>query len=156
GGLRIPLIVRWPSHVAGGKISDQPVINTDWIPTLLELAGLPPPSGLDGISFAPLLMGRGTAPSRSFFWHFPHFTNQGSRPSGAIRQENWMLVEYYDEDAAELYDLSKDIAERQNLASQFREQTAKMRVALASWRNQMNAQTNAPNPKFDLARFREL
>ena len=81
GGLRIPLIVRWPGRVPANKVVDAPVVNTDWIPTLLELAGQPAPSGLDGVSIAPLLLGQGPAPERRFCWHFPHYNNQGARPS---------------------------------------------------------------------------
>jgi arylsulfatase A-like enzyme len=156
GGLRIPLLVRWPGHVPAGKITDAPVINTDWLPTLMELAGLPAPSGLDGISFAPLLTGRGSAPERSLFWHFPHYTNQGSRPSGAMREENWMLIEFYDEDAAELYDLRHDIREMRNVAAQQPERVARMQEALAAWRKQVNAQGNKPNPNFDVTKYRQL
>ena len=79
GGLRIPLIVRWPGHVPVATVVDDPVINTDWTATLLEMLGRPVPAGLDGLSFAALLGGRGPAPARKFFWHFPHYTNQGSR-----------------------------------------------------------------------------
>jgi arylsulfatase A-like enzyme len=156
GGLRVPLIVRWPGHVSAGKVSDAPIINTDWIPTLLELARLPQPSGLDGLSFAPLLTGQGSVPARTFFWHFPHYTNQGSRPSGAVRRDNWMLVEYYDDNKSELYDLRKDEAERQDLASRNPDRVVAMRAALASWRSQVDAQTNKPNPRFDPEKFREL
>lgn len=156
GGLRIPLIVRWPGHVPAGKIVDDPVINTDWIPTLLELAGQPAPQGLDGVSFAALLTGRGPAPQRPLFWHFPHYTNQGSRPSGAMRDGNWMLVEYYDEEQVELYDLTKDIAETRDVAAQQADRVAAMRAALAAWRKGVNAQGNRPNPDFDLAKFRAL
>jgi arylsulfatase A-like enzyme len=118
GGLRVPLIVRWPGHVPAGKVMDDPIINTDWVPTLLEMSGLPVPPGLDGVSLAPLLTGRGPAPQRGLFWHFPHYTNQGSRPSGAMREGNWMLVEYYDEERVELYDLSADPSETRNVAGQ--------------------------------------
>jgi arylsulfatase A-like enzyme len=174
GGLRIPLIVRWPGHVPAGKVVDDPVVNTDWIPTLLELAGISPvgrsptaslpgrsetPSyvgGLDGVSFAALLTGRGPAPQRPLFWHFPHYTNQGSRPTGAMRDGNWMLVEYYDEEKAELYDLGKDIAEARDLAAQQPDRVASMRAALAAWRKSVAAQDNRPNPDFDPAKFREL
>jgi len=104
GGIRIPLIVRWPGHVPAGRVISEPIINTDWIPTLLELAGRPAPSGLDGVSFAALLTGKGPAPKRSFFWHFPHYTNQGSRPGGAMRGGNLVIIDYYDTDAPELYD----------------------------------------------------
>ena len=156
GGLRIPLIVRWPGHVPAGAIVDAPVINTDWIPTLLELAGQPAPIGLDGVSFSALLTGHGPAPQRSLFWHFPHYTNQGSRPSGAMRDGNWALVEYYDDGGIELYDLSADISETTNLAAQQPDRVAKMRAALAAWRTDVGAQTNKPNPNFDAAKFRAL
>ena len=156
GGLRIPLIVRWPGHVPAGKISDAPVINTDWVPTLLELAGRAIPTGLDGVSDAALLTGQGPAPQRSLFWHFPHYTNQGSRPSGAMRDQNWMLVEYYDANTVELYDLGVDIGERQNLAAQNPDRVATMRAALAAWRREVHAQSNRPNPDYDRAKFREL
>jgi len=90
------------------------------------------------------------------FWHFPHYTNQGSRPSGALRDENWMLVEFYDDAVAELYDLSNDVQETRNLASSQAERVSKMRASLSAWRNSVGAQTNRPNPDFDLAKFREL
>lgn len=156
GGLRIPLIVRWPGRVPAGKVVDDPVVNTDWIPTLLELAGQPAPQGLDGVSFAPLLTGRGPAPQRPLFWHFPHYTNQGSRPSGAMRDGNWMIVEYYDDEKAELYDLSTDISETHDVAAQQPTRVDAMRAALAKWRKEVNAQENKPNPNFDAAKFREL
>jgi arylsulfatase A len=156
GGLRVPLIVRWPDHLPAGKVVDAPVINTDWIPTLLELAGQPLPAGLDGVSLAALLTGRGPAPKRSLFWHFPHYTNQGSRPSGAMREEDWMLVAFYDSEAIELYDLTTDIRETRNVAAQNPERVTQMRAALAAWRKEVNAQENRPNPDFVPAKYREL
>ena len=156
GGLRVPLIVRWPGHVPAGMVTGDPVINTDWIPTLLEMAGLSVPPGLDGVSFAPLLTGRGPAPHRSLFWHFPHYTNQGSRPCGAMRDGDWMLVEYYDEEKVELYDLSADSSEVRDLAGREAARAATMRAALAAWRKRVNAQENSPNPDFDPSKFREL
>lgn len=156
GGLRIPLIVRWPGHVPGGRVVDAPVLNTDWVPTLMELAGLPAPSGLDGVSLAGLLIGRATAPQRRLFWHFPHYTNQGSRPSGAMRDENWMLVQYYDDDAVELYDLARDPRETRNAAGQNSDRVANMRAALAAWRRDVGAQSNSPNPNFDPIKFHQL
>ncbi len=156
GGLRIPLIVRWPGHVPAGKICDTPVINTDWVPTLMELAGLPAPKGLDGTSQTALLLGQAPQVTRSFFWHFPHYTNQGSRPTGALRNANWMLVEFYDDQIVELYDLSTDMRERENVAAQHPDRVAKMRTALAAWRRDVGAQDNRPNPEFDPAKFREL
>ena len=156
GGLRIPLIVRWPGHVPAGEVAGTPIINTDWIPTLLQLAGLPAPSGLDGISFASLLLGNGPPPQRPFFWHFPHYTNQGSRPSGAMRDGQWLMAEFYDDDHAELYNLSDDPSEQHDLAAQDPTRVSAMREALAQWRVQVNAQTNRPNPSYDPAKYQEL
>jgi len=156
GGLRIPLIVRWPGHVPAGKVLDDPVINTDWVPTLLDLIGQPVPAALDGVSIAALLTGRGPAPARKFFWHFPHYTNQGSRPSGAVRDDHWMMVEYYDEEKAELYDLGEDIGEMRDLAGSQPERVSRMRAELAAWRREVHAQGNAPNPDFDPVKYRRL
>lgn len=156
GGLRIPLIVRWPGRVPAGKVIDDPLVNTDWVPTLLDLVGQPIPAGLDGASVAALLTGRRPAPARTFFWHFPHYTNQGSRPSGAVRDGDWMMVEYYDEEKAELYDLRSDVREARDLAASQPERVQRMRVALAAWRRAVHAQSNTPNPNFDPAKYRGL
>lgn len=156
GGLRVPLIVRWPGRIPAGAVENSPVINTDWLPTLLELAQCPVPSGLDGQSFAALLTGKGSGPQRKFYWHFPHYTNQGSRPSGAIREGNWILVEFYDANLAELYDLGQDIEQSRDLARQHPDRVSEMRAALAAWRQSVHAQENRPNPNVDLAKFREL
>jgi arylsulfatase A-like enzyme len=156
GGLRIPLIVRWPGRVPAGKVSDDPVVNTGWIPTLLELAGLPAPAGLDGVSFAAGLTGRGAFPQGPFFWHFPHYDNQGGRPSGAMRDGPWLMVEFYDEDKAELYDLAQDVSETRDLAAEQPARVASMRAAFAAWRRSNDAQANRPNPACDPAQFRAL
>lgn len=156
GGLRVPMIVRWPGHVPAGVVVDAPVINTDWLPTLLELTGQPVPTGLDGVSLAGLLTGRGSAPDRRLFWHFPHYTNQGSRPAGAVREGDWMLVEFYDSDDVELFDLRADVREGQSVAGQQPERVARLRQALVDWRMEVGAQVNRPNPNFDPARYREL
>ena len=155
GGQRVPLIVRWPGHVPAGRVIDDPVNNTDWIPTLMEMAGFDAPSGLDGVSFAAGLLG-GEMEQRPLFWHFPHYTNQGGRPSGAMRDGDWLLVEYYDVDRCELYDLSKDIGESRDLASKFPERVASMRKALAGWRKKLDVQYNTPNPDLDEQKFEEL
>lgn len=155
GGQRVPLVVRWPGHVPEGRVIDAPVNNIDWIPTLLELAGSPVPPGLDGVSFADGLLG-GNIPGRKLFWHFPHYTNQGGRPSGAMRDGSWLLVELYDEGKAELYDLSTDIGEHQDIAEQHHERVTSMRASLNQWCRDNEVQYNVPNPKCNEAEFRRL
>ncbi len=155
GGQRVPLIVRWPGHVPAGRVTDAPVNNIDWIPTLLDLAGAAPPPGLDGVSFAAGLQG-GDWPERPLYWHFPHYTNQGGRPCGAMRDGDWMLVEHYDEDRAELYDLANDIGQQNDRAAEQPERVRAMRAALAAWRREIGAQENAPNPDCREEAFRRL
>jgi arylsulfatase A len=155
GGQRVPLIVRWPGHVPAGRVIDAPVNNTGWIPTLLELAGQPVPEGLDGVSFAAGLTG-GELPQEPLFWHFPHYTNQGSHPSGSMRDGNWLLVELYDEESVELYDLGADVGEGRDVAADHPERVASMRAALDEWRRENDVQYNTPNPDFDEEKYRAL
>lgn len=155
GGQRVPLIVSWPGHIAEGCVVDDPVNNIDWIPTLLDLAGAPSPSGLDGVSFADGLKG-GAFPQRPLFWHFPHYTNQGGRPSGAMRDRNWMLIEPYDGGNPELYDLSTDCGEQHDVAGRHPDLVTSMQTALQEWRKANDVQYNTPNPDCDEAVFRRL
>ncbi|MCA1809152.1 MAG: sulfatase [Kiritimatiellia bacterium] len=155
GGQRVPLIVRWPGHIPENSVVDAPVNNIDWIPTLMELAGVPAPAGLDGISFANGLLG-GDFPARKLFWHFPHYTNQGGRPSGVMRDDHWLLLELYDESKAELYDLSRDIGEHRDIAEQHPERVSMMLAALDQWRKENKVQSNVPNPACDEEKFQQL
>ncbi|RMH05313.1 MAG: sulfatase [Planctomycetota bacterium] len=148
GGIREPLIVRWPGRVAAGAVCDQPVISTDFYPTILELAGLParPGQHLDGLSLAPLLLGRSGLPARPLFWHYPHYGNQGGRPGGAVRLGRWKLIEWFGEERPELYDLDRDLGEAHDLAAERPEQTAELAALLRAWRRRVAARMPAPNP----------
>lgn len=149
GGLRIPLIVRWPGKVPAGRVVEGPVINTDWLPTLLEVAGAPvPASGLDGISIAPVLRGAAPDARRTHYFHFPHYNNQGGKPSGAVREGAWKLIEFYEDGALELYDLSKDPGETVNLAAAQPDIARRLREQLAAWRLSVGAQSNTPNRNY--------
>jgi arylsulfatase A-like enzyme len=149
GGLRVPLIVRWPGRIPAGVVVDAPVMNTDWTPTLLELAGLPPSDGLDGASFASLLTKGEAPPPRPLFWHFPHYTNQGGRPAGAVRDGAWKLIEHYEDGRLELFDLESDPGEAVDLAAREPARVAALRGKLEAWRRAVGAQQNAANPSFD-------
>jgi len=155
GGLRIPLIVRWPGQVAAGQVMNAAIINTEWLPTLLELTGVAPTAGLDGSSFAGLLLGKSPPPDRPIFWHFPHYTNQGSRPGGAIREGDWKLIEHYEDGRVELFNLA-DVRERTDLSAREPNRATDLRAKLAQWRASVGAQTNAPNPNFDASVHRNL
>lgn len=157
GGLRVPLIVSWPGKIPAAVIDD-PTVNMDFTPTFLELCGAPAPSepGLDGQSIAGRLRGGPAGPSRVFPFHFPHYTNQGSRPAGSLRDGDWKLINYYDDGGLELYNLASDVGERVNLAVEQPERAQAMRAALAAWRKSVDAQENTPNPAFDPALGRPI
>src|SRR5439155_15890327 len=96
GGLRVPLIVRYPGTLDPGKESNVPIISTDWTPTLLALCGIATADKFDGHDLSKALQG-GKGPERILFWHFPHYTNQGGRPGGALRDGDFKLIENYED-----------------------------------------------------------
>ena len=118
GGLREPLLVRWPGVVAAGSECNTPVVLTDLAPTLLEAAGVDAAKAvgpLDGVDISKLLRGE-SLPARTLYWHFPNYTNQGGRPAGAIRDGDWKLVEHFEDGSVELFNLAQDSGETKNLA----------------------------------------
>ncbi len=158
GGIREPLIVRWPGKIPAGKLCESPVVLTDLVPTLLEFAGVDTAktSGpLDGVSIAKLLRGE-PMPPRTLFWHFPNYTNQGGRPASALRDGHWKLVEQLEDNSLELYDLAKDPGETKNLAATDPSTAAELRKKLSTWRLSVGAQMPEPNPDFDAAKHRAL
>lgn len=158
GGLREPLLVRWPGVVTPGAQCDSPVVLTDLVPTLLEAAGVDPAKAvgpLDGVSLASVLRGA-AAPSRPLFWHFPHYTNQGGRPAGAVRDGDWKLIEHFEDGSVELFHLASDPEERRNVAADEPQRVAQLRSRLADWRARVGAQLPVPNPDFDAAAHARL
>lgn len=150
GGLRIPLLVRWPGHTKPGTEITTPVITTDLFPTFLDMAGLPlrPQEHLDGLSLAPLLQG-GPAPARStFYWHnpAPRPTSTGDLFSSAIRDGDLKLVEFPEENRIELYDLTTDLEEAHNLASTRPADTRRLLEKLHTWKTEVGA-SDVSKPK---------
>lgn len=145
GGLRIPLLVRWPSGTKPGTEIATPVSTLDLFPTLVEMAGisLPPQAGTDGVSIAPLLQG-GQPPSRdTFFWHnpAPRPASTGDWFSSAIRQGDLKLLDFPTENRVELYDLAADPGESLNLAEQRPADKDRLLARLNEWRKTVSAST---------------
>jgi arylsulfatase A-like enzyme len=154
GGIRVPWIVRWPAVVKAGTLCDDPVSSVDFYSTLLEIAGVSDVAGHvpDGRSFVPLLKGAGRMSERPLFWHYPHYSNQGGAPAGAVRLGDFKLIEFYEDNHVELYDLRKDPGEKNNLAASAPARADRLRKTLLSWRGQVQAHMPEGNPRYDTAR----
>jgi arylsulfatase A-like enzyme len=152
GGVREPLIIRWPGVTKPGSVCHAPMISTDYYPTFLEIAGLPlrPEQHVDGRSLVPLLKG-GVRPERPLFWHYPHYSNQGGGPGGAVRVGDFKLIEWFEDMRVELFDLKADLSERHDLAARMPEKAAALRQQLHDWRKTVNAAMPTPNPDYNSA-----
>jgi arylsulfatase A len=150
GGIRVPLIVRWPGVTRAGTTCDVPVSGQDLHPTLLAIAGASPAPGvpIDGESLVPVLRGEGSLKREDLAWHYPHYSNQGGKPGGAIRRGDRKLIENYEDGRLELYDLRADPGERHDLAADRPDEAARLRDRLAAWRAEIDAQMPTPNPDF--------
>ncbi|MBM4020125.1 MAG: sulfatase [Planctomycetes bacterium] len=148
GGIREPLIIKWPGVTRPGSTCVAPVTSTDFYPTMLEMAGLPPRPGqhCDGVSIVPLLKGGQALPRKAIFWHYPHYSNQGGGPSGAVRAGDLKLIEFYEDGRAELYNVRDDIGEKNDLAARMPERAAELKAMLADWRKEVGAKMPAPAP----------
>jgi arylsulfatase A-like enzyme len=150
GGVRVPLIVKWPGVTKPGSLCHTPVIGVDFYPTLLAMAGVPvPPGVVDGESIEPLLRQSGSMKREAIYWHYPHYHTVGATPYGAIRQGDFRLVEFYEDNRVELYNLKDDIGERKDLAATLPEKAAALRQKLHDWRKRVDAQMPTPNPNYD-------
>lgn len=150
GGIREPLVVRWPKTVKPGTTCDVPVISTDFYPTLLAACGLDPipAQHLDGTSFLDLLKDPSATHHRApLFWHYPHWGNQGGIPSAAIRDGDWKLIEFYWKKGIELYNLADDPGEQHNLAARNPTRVADLKAKLDALRKDTDALMPIPNPE---------
>jgi arylsulfatase A-like enzyme len=148
GGLRVPLLVRRPGQIKSGSVNNAPVISHDLFATIIDAAGVKSPGAEDGVSLLPLLTGKGRIRRDALYWHYPHYANQGGKPGGVIRAGKYKLIEFYEDNRVELYDLDKDIGEQNDLSGNNPRQAEMLRKKLAAWRNSVNAQTMTPNPDF--------
>ena len=151
GGIREPMIIVAPGVAQPGSTCDVPVVSMDFLPTLLELAGLPsrPDLHVDGVSLLPLLQGLPMPADRQFYWHYPHYHGSTWTPGAAVRDGDWKLIEFYHWQQVELYNLRDDPGEQTDLSAQDPERTQALRDQLRGWQQQMNATMPQPNPAFD-------
>lgn len=146
GGIREPYLIRWPGVTRPGSVCDVPVVSMDFYPTILDIAGLPlrPEQHLDGVSLVPLLKQEGDLARDALFWHYPHYSNQGGIPGGAIRVGDYKLIERFEDGRVHLYNLADDIGERHDLAEQMPERVDAMRRRLHDWYVEVDAKFLQP------------
>ena len=163
GGIRVPLVFRWPGKIQGGTSTEVPAINLDFFPTFLELINMEAPDQLDGLSLWPVLSGTGKPPDRPLYFHFPVYLEAyrkgkdggrdplfRTRPGSVIREGNWKLHYYYEDGLSELYDLSLDPGETNNLATLYASRAAELRSKLFQWLKEEEAPLEfESNPAYD-------
>ncbi|MBE3071171.1 MAG: sulfatase [Planctomycetes bacterium] len=153
GGIREPLIVRWPGVVRPGSDIDAVVTSVDFFPTILAMAGVADPvQNVDGIDITPVLRQTGTVDRDAIYWHYPHYHPCGATPGGIVREGDWKLIEYYEDGRLELYNLRDDLAETKNLAGDMPDKAGALRKKLHDWLGEVNAQMPTPNPDYDPAK----
>ena len=149
GGIREPMLIRAPGVSQAVGQCDEPVVSMDFFPTILDLAGIPqrPDLHADGISLTPLLRGERRA-SRPLFWHYPHYHGSTWTPGAAVRDGDWKLIELYEFDEVELYNLKDDLGERVELSKKHPQTTRRLRQLLREWQEGMGASKLQPNPDY--------
>jgi len=152
GGVREPLIVRWPGITKAGSVCREPVSSIDFYPTMMGISGLKGDpthnADMDGLSLASLLKNPNAKLDRNtLYWHYPHYYATTS-PVSAIRQGDWKLLEYFEDNHVELYNLKNDIQEKEDLADKMQAKAEELRESLHKWRESMNAQIPKVNPQY--------
>lgn len=148
GGVRVPLIVRWPGVTSGGSVCDEPVSLADLHPTLLRAVGAEPGPLLDGVDLTTLLRRPGARLGReALYFHYPHYY-ETTTPASAVRAGDWKLIEYFEDGRVELFNLAADPGEASDLSAREPARTAELRSRLDSWRRDVGAKLPAPNPAY--------
>lgn len=145
GGLRVPTVVSAPAFLQQGKIIDEPIVNYDYLPTFCDMLHIAPKQihqHVDGISLWKLWTGKqNTLKKRALYWHYPlekpHFL--GGRSSAAIRYGDWKLIQFYDDGHLELYNLSNDLSETQNIVNEHKKIAERLLKKLNAWRQDVGA-----------------
>lgn len=142
GGIRVPLIMYWKGKILSSVVSDLPVTTADLYPTLASVINTQYKKErlIDGENIFPMI--QQVNKKRTLFWHYPHYSNQGGKPAAAIRSGKFKLIYHYENQAFELFDLSKDISEKKNIASENKALTNQLKRQLLSWLNQIGAKNS--------------
>jgi arylsulfatase A-like enzyme len=147
GGIREPLIVRYPGVAKPGTVIDAPVSSVDLFATVCDVAGVAA-GDVDGLSMTTLLRGGSLRP-RALFWHYPHYSNQGGKPGSAVREGDWKLIEFHEDGRRELFNLREDVSETRNLAEREPKMVKRLSAMLDAWKKKAGAVMPVKNPNAD-------
>jgi len=150
GGIRVPMIVKWPEKGKRGLVVDEPVISTDFYPTILEMLGLSAVGGqkMDGKSIVSLLQGD-EIDRKAIYWHFPHYSNHGMQsPGAAVRSGDFKLIEYFENGSVQLFNLKEDLGEQNDLSESHPKKVNELQTMLNEWRKDIGAKMPEENPNY--------
>ena len=153
GGIRVPLIVRWPGQVEADTSSDTLTAAYDLLPTLLDISGIAFDAHPDGVSFLPALHGQAMPGERELFFHYPHYHHD--RPASTVVTRDWKLIDFLDGGGPELYSLAGDLSESDNVAKARPDKLSALQTDLRQWRQSVGAKLPVENPNYDPARAEE-
>ena len=152
GGVRVPAIVHWPGLTKPG-VCDEPIMTIDFYPTVLDALDLDGDSShnesMDGESIKSLLTDPTSKLDRILYWHYPHYHAGGDGPYSAIRQGDYRLIEFHEDNSIRLFNLAEDIGEQNDLSNRMADKAKAMRTSLRNWRKSIDAQMPTPNPDYD-------
>ncbi|MCC5928165.1 MAG: sulfatase [Cyclobacteriaceae bacterium] len=151
GGIRVPLIIRWPGVVPAGVVSDHPTITYDIYATIMDIVGsdAKPGSPLDGRSLMADVRGDIIANPYPLYWYYPHYSPRGNKPGAAIRLGDYKLLEFYDPEMVELYNLAEDPGESYNLAGEMPRKRDELLNMLREWLSSTSPIMHTMNPDYE-------
>lgn len=150
GGIRVPMVMYWKGKLQEGLVTDVPVTTSDIFTTMATAvnSGYKPEAGVEGKDILKLLATPAKSNDRTLYWYYPHYSNQGGKPGAAIRKGNYKLIYNYEDNSTELYDLSADMGEKNNLATQHLKKTKQLKKQLDKWLASNKAGSFTLNPDY--------
>lgn len=150
GGIREPYLIKYPKLNTAGRKCSMPVTSVDFYPTILDMAGLPlkPEQHVDGVSLLPILKGDKSFDRGPIYFHYPHYGGKGDTPAGAVRDGDYKLLQFYEDNHIELYNLKNDISETHDLSKSEPEKAARMLKMLEDWRKDCGAKMPVMNADY--------
>jgi arylsulfatase A len=149
GGIRVPLIVRYPKMVKAASVCHTPAISVDYFPTICQMAKVDMPSdrAIDGKNLIPLLTQKGSLKRDAIFWHFPHYRGN-IVPYSIVRAGDWKLIKRYEQKEFELFNLKEDLSEKEDLAAKMPEKVRQLDAKLTALLKSTNAKLPKKNPDY--------